>query len=242
MTIENYNHPIAPDERSTILKNSHSSSLFKHLSDEDYEIVSQSLQILELEDGEIFFRTGDKADRMFLVYSGATKITNILSSGKEQIYYIYRKFDFVGGLNLLSQEDYLYTGHAIADSIVLAVPAYIFFEYLAVNNDVLKEILRMSFERIRWAEDLINRLSTANASMKTAGLLLHLMKERGMVTERGVQLELALNREELGNFSGLTRETLTRKLGEFKELGYIDMEGNRLIYIKDMDALEAYLY
>ena len=194
-----------------------------------------------MEDGEIFFRTGDKANRMFLVYSGAAKITNILSSGKEQIYYIYRKFDFVGGHNLLSQEGYLYTGHAIADSIVLAVPAYIFFEYLAVNNDVLKEILRMSFERIR-CRRVDQPTQYCYASMKTAGLLLHLMKESGTVTERGVQLELALNREELGNFSGLTRETLTRKLGEFKELGYIDMEGNRLIYIKDMDALEAYLY
>ena len=51
-----------------------------------------------------------------------------------------------------------------------------------------------------------------------------------------------LNREELGSYSGLTRESITRKLGEFKELGYIDLVGNKTIIIKDQSALENIVF
>lgn len=47
-----------------------------------------------------------------------------------------------------------------------------------------------------------------------------------------------MNREELGNYSGLTRETITRKLGEFKKLGYIDLIGTKVIVIKNVKILE----
>jgi len=45
----------------------------------------------------------------------------------------------------------------------------------------------------------------------------------------------------LGNYSGLRRETITRKLGEFKELGYIELVGNKVIIVKDLAALEGYV-
>ena len=51
----------------------------------------------------------------------------------------------------------------------------------------------------------------------------------------------SMNREELGNYSGLRRETITRKLGQFKDLGYIDLVGNKVIIIKDLEALEGYV-
>ncbi|MGI6641506.1 MAG: Crp/Fnr family transcriptional regulator [Limnochordia bacterium] len=103
-------------------------------------------------------------------------------------------------------------------------------------------MLSKSFERIRWAEELIQRLATSNASMKTAGLLLKLVKRLGVETEEGIRLELSMSREELGNYSGLRRETITRKLGEFRELGYIELVGNRVIIVKDLEALESYVY
>ncbi len=77
--------------------------------------------------------------------------------------------------------------------------------------------------------------------MKTAALLLKLVKRIGVETAAGIKLELSMNRDELGNYSGLRRETITRKLGEFKELGYIELVGNKVIIVKDLEALERYV-
>ena len=69
-----------------------------------------------------------------------------------------------------------------------------------------------------------------------------LKNTNGVVTKEGIRLDFNLNREELGSYSGLTRESITRKLGEFKELGYIELIGNRTIIIKDLKAIEDYVF
>lgn len=136
---------------------------------------------------------------------------------------------------------YRYVGQALTDCKVIAIPKATFDKYFYDSSVILRSVLTKSFERIRWAEELIQRLATSNASMKTAGLLLKLVKRIGVETEEGIRLELSMNREELGNYSGLRRETITRKLGQFKDLGYIDLVGNKVIIIKDLEALEGYV-
>lgn len=94
--------------------------------------------------------------------------------------------------------------------------------------------------RIRWAEDLISRLSSANSGIKTAELILRFADILGEKTAEGIRVDLPLNREEMGSYAGLSRETFTRKLGEFRDLGYLEFSGNRIVIIKDEKALRGY--
>lgn len=207
----------------------------------DVDQVLSEVLLSNIKAGEYIFKTGDSPDFMYLIFEGQMKIFVNTIDGDEQIFYIYRDGDFVGGLNLLVQTPYRYIGQALTDCRVVVIPKHTFDKYFYNSPVVLRSVLVKSFERIRWAEDLIQRLSTSNASMKTAGLLLKLVKRIGVETEEGIRLELSMNREELGNYSGLRRETITRKLGEFRELGYIELVGNKVIIIKDLEALESYV-
>ena len=45
----------------------------------------------------------------------------------------------------------------------------------------------------------------------------------------------------MGSYAGLSRETITRKLNMFKDLGYLEFYGNKIILIKDRDQLEKLL-
>jgi pyruvate formate lyase activating enzyme len=215
--------------------------LFNDLNEEDVEDVLQQVILADIKAGEYIFKTGDPPEAMYLIYKGQMKIFINTMDGEEQIFYIYRDGDFVGGLNLLVETPYRYIGQALTDCKVVVIPKTAFDKYFYHSPVVLRSVLVKSFERIRWAEDLIQRLATSNASMKTAGLLLKLAKRIGVETEEGIKLELSMNREELGNYSGLRRETITRKLGEFRELGYIELVGNKVIIIKDLEALESYV-
>ena len=215
--------------------------LFNDLAEEDVQDVLQQVILADIKAGEYIFKTGDPPENMYLIYQGQMKIFINTMDGEEQIFYIYRDGDFVGGLNLLVQTPYRYIGQALTDCKVVVIPKAAFDKYFYDSPVVLRSVLVKSFERIRWAEDLIQRLATSNASMKTAGLLLKLAKRIGVETEEGIKLELSMNREELGSYSGLRRETITRKLGEFKELGYIELVGSRVIIIKDLEALESYV-
>ncbi len=215
--------------------------LLKHLNPQVLNDMQNRLSILHLEKDDILFQSGDDPNYMYIICSGAIKIYTLLANNKEQILYIYRENDFVGGHNLLENKSYWYTGKAISETTIVAIPKIIFEAYLIEKKVVLKQILSQSFARIRWAEDLINRLAIVNSSVKTAGLLLRLAESIGEKNaDETISIPLEIDRNELSNFSGLTRESLTRKLGEFEELGYIKIDHDK-ICILNQKALITYL-
>lgn len=212
--------------------------LFKELEPEEAAFMKDRIFLRKYKRGEYIFRPKDEALVMYIVKSGAMKITKDLSDGREQILYIYHKEDFVGGLNLLTSEYYHYNGIALTDTSVILVQKEDFHRVLLNNRGVLRSLLKESFARIRKSEELIDRLSVINGDMKVAKTLINLLKTNGNKDESGLWvIDSPLNRQEIGSFTGLTRETLTRKLTHFQELGIIELMDRGKIRIIDMESL-----
>ncbi len=213
-------------------------SLLAFLTDKDLARFRYRPQVLMYKKGDVIFSFNDKADFMYIILEGFIKISTYLSDGREQILYIYGEEDFVGAHNLLTQENYMYEARALTKAKLLIISKIDFENILKKNNQVLIKILDQSFRRIRRSEDLIDRLSTQNADMKVAKLLLDLAYDVGIVKKEGVLVEIHLSREELGSYSGIVRETLSRKLSSFEKMGLIETIGRNEILIKNMKALE----
>lgn len=212
--------------------------LLSLLSEGEFSNIKEKINILYFKKGDYIFRSGDPASKMFIIYEGFMKIIMNLSDGRDQLLYIYKKGDFVGGLNLLTDNNYVYTGIALKDTTtVITISRDDFHNVLLKNNEFLIRVLIKSFERIRRSEALIDRLSTMNADLKVAKVLLNLMKFQGKKTQDGIILNLHINQEELGSFSGITRETMSRKLKQFEELGIIKILSRREILISNVQKL-----
>ncbi|MDO5043812.1 MAG: Crp/Fnr family transcriptional regulator [Coriobacteriia bacterium] len=215
-------------------------TLFKDIDDQAFlDLVSSGVYFTTLKKGEFAFKTGDKADQFYLIVSGHVKIYYNTIDNREQMLYVYGDGDFIGGLNVLSEDDYRYMGEALSDCVVAIIGADMFVNVALKNPIVLTRMLEKSYERIRWAEDLIFRLSASHARLKAAGLLLSLKDDFTVSDDGDITLRLPMNREEMGSFAGLTRETITRKFTEFKEQGIIDFQGPRTLIIKDLDTLKS---
>lgn len=215
--------------------------LLSSLNDEEIERISEGVVFKTYKKGEYIFKTGDKADKLYIVCSGKMKIFKYLSDGREQILYIYSAGDFVGGFNLLKEDEYKYNAEALEDTTISTLTKKKFDEIAIKNPKITLKILEKAYERIRWAEDLVDRLSSSSADGKVASLLLKLIHDFGRETTDGILLNLSINREEMGSYAGISRETMTRKLNQFKDLGYIDFIGNRKILIKDTEILKDLL-
>lgn len=125
----------------------------------------------------------------------------------------------------------------LEDSKILVIPKTSFDQYMLDNSAALRVILEQSFYRIRYAEDLISRLGKNTATLKVAALLLRLKDMSGTPVGGGTLLKLKMNREGLESYAGLTRESMTRTLNDFRELGYINWTDPQTILIEDADAL-----
>lgn len=212
--------------------------LLQDLSEEYKNYLSEVLHMQKFRRGEYIFRPMDEANYMYIVKSGAMKISMDLSDGREQILYIYRKEDFVGGLNLLTADMYLYNGIALTNTEVIKVSKKEYNEILIHDEKFLREMLVQSFLRIRKSEELIDRLSVINGDMKVAKGLIDLVQASGSRENDGSYLiSPHMNRTELGSFTGLARETVTRKLSYFEDMGYIELLPKGAIRILDLDAL-----
>lgn len=195
----------------------------------------------EFKKGEHVFRTGDKADRLYIVCSGKMKIYNLLSDGREQLLYIYSSGDFVGAFNLLKEDEYKYNAEALEDTVVSTLTKAKFNEIAIKCPTITLKILEKAYERIRSVESLVDRLYSSTADSKVAGLLINLIESFGSQEDKKLVLNLSINREEMGSFAGIARETMTRKLIFFHELGIITLEGNKKIIINDMEKLKELL-
>lgn len=212
--------------------------LFKDLSKEDKKRLSNSVELVDVNKGEYIFRPGDRALYMYIIKSGSMKISMDLSDGREQILYVYKDEDFVGGLNLITSESYLYNGIALEKCEILKISKEDFLNVLMHNELFLKSILIQSYLRIRKSEELIDRLSVMNGDMKVAKGLIDLANRYGVKKDSGkILIKHNMNRIELGSFSGVARETMIRKLSHFEDLGLIKLCPKGEIEIIDLKGL-----
>lgn len=191
--------------------------LLAGLSGDNYELIRSRVRISAIEKGEQVFTAGEPATHMYIIYRGNVKISTHMPDGREQILYIYKTGEFVGGLNILSGDYYAYTCTALADSFIVTLASKDVRTILMRDENFLFQLLEMSYERIRFSEALVDVLSTPNADQRVAKVLLNLSERFGQPEKRGIMLSTNLNREELGSYAGVTRETMSRKIHQFED-------------------------
>ena len=123
------------------------------------------------------------------------------------------------------------------DTAVCTLTKEDFDKILLKNPEITLKILEVVHDRLVNLENLIQRLSTKDVESRIIGVLLSLIKDFGKEVNEGILLELPLSREEIGNYSGLTRETVSRTLTSMQESGVIELVGNKKIIIKDIEYL-----
>lgn len=213
-------------------------SLFKYIKDEDLAKFRIKPEIRTYKKGVKIFSFGDEPNFMYVIINGIIKISMYLTDGREQVLYTYDEGDFVGAHNLLTNEPYLYESTALSETEVLLISKIDFDNILKKNNEILLKILDQSFKRIRRSEELVDRLVGINADFKVAKVLLDLKDELGEERPDGILIRSHLTREELGSYSGVVRETLSRKLSSFEKMGLIKIIARDKILITNVKALE----
>lgn len=213
-------------------------SIFSGLNDQLLGEVVNNVDRKHFVKGDIVFEVGQISDRLYIVNSGRIKIFTYNKEGKEQILYILNEGDFIGELSLLKKTSFEFNAAALEDSSVCTVSKQHFDAIIKGNPDITLKILEALHDRLVKLENLVQNLNTKDIEARIASMLLSFLRESGKAAVSGAVLELPLNREEMGNFIGTTRETVSRKLAVLQDDGILEFEGNKKVIIKDIEALE----
>jgi len=216
--------------------------IFSSLEDEELAKIVDSTGHIEFKKGDALFYEGEKSSTLFIINEGQVKLTKMTKEGKEQIIHIVTSGDFFGELSLFTDSDtYNFSAYAISNLKICTLTKKDMDEILIKNPEISLKILREVTRKLSETENLAQTLATNDAEVRIAHMILEFAEKYGTETSNGIEIKLPINREEMANYTGVTRETISRKLSKFEELSIISMVGNKIIIIKDKNALREYV-
>ena len=99
-----------------------------------------------------------------------------------------------------------------------------------------KQILRLMSNEIRSDQEMLTLLNRKNAEQRVATFLVNLSDRYHARGLSSIEYRLTMTRSDIGNYIGLTVETISRLLNRFHKNGLINVQG-KLITILDIDQL-----
>ncbi len=206
--------------------------LFSSLTDPDLnEIILISCQ-KPYGKGDVIINQGDEGSLLFVLMSGAVKVSLIDSHGKEIIIRMLYKGNFFGEMSLLDGQKRSTTVTALEDTLALIIYRDQFNRLIQQKPHLALEILATINRRLRKATEKISSLKFLDAWGKVAEFLLNLQPkvdgEKNTLAADGA-ISQTHSRNDMAKMVGISRETFARILNEFEKSRYIRFDNKEII-------------
>lgn len=215
--------------------------IFGSLSDREILKITKMITHKNYKKGEALIHEGEKSDKLFIINKGQVKRSKYTVNGKEQILDIISCGDFFGELNLFNAEQPTnFTAYAIEETEICQITKKDIDAVMAVHPDIAIKLLKEVTLRLAHAENLAQNLATKDPEVRIAQMIIEFCQKFGTKKSEGILIHLPITREEIASYVGVTRETISRKLSKFEDLGLISLVGNKQLLVKDESALLDY--
>ncbi|TMN22448.1 Crp/Fnr family transcriptional regulator [Lentibacillus cibarius] len=208
--------------------------IFNHLDHSEQVEVAQTSRSKKYDKREMIFQAGSPSEYLYIVHKGKVKIYNLSESGKEQLIRILEPGDFMGELAIFTDEWLTSYAEAMEPTEICAIHKSDLQVLLEEKPAIAFKLLAESTKRLRQAEKNIERLSSQDVEKRLASFLIEQVK-----VHDSFKITLPMSKKDLASYIGSTQETLSRRLTNFEESGWIEQTGQRKIKVLDLDALRA---
>ncbi len=199
-------------------------------------ILSDNRKIKKIRKKDMLFMEGDSPSFVYFIVSGKVKVFKSNESGKEFIIEILKAGDFVGYMPLLENTQHKQSATAIEDSEVALIPSDEFFALLYSNQEIAMTFIKMMSNNFSEAEEKLLKLAYDSARKRVAEAIIYVSKK--YQDKDGDELSFTLLRENISSLSGISPESVSRNLTDFREEGLIETN-NGSIKILDLKKLES---
>ena len=192
--------------------------------------------------GDVIYQGGEHFGTLYILNSGFFKIVNQSADGREQVVGLKFRGDWLG-FDGIARGRYSCDAIAMDTGEVWAI-SYDTLMAACVGQPALLTVLHEAMSReIAHDRDSLMSVCTLPADARVADFLRYWaesLAHRGMRTD---QFTLRMTRAEIGNYLGMTLETVSRalsKLARDKVIAFTE-KGRRDVNIPDVTALSAFV-
>lgn len=190
-----------------------------------------------LRKGEHIYRQHDAFSSVYAVRSGALKAYSVDDAGSEQVTGFYFPGEIIG-LDGISQSRHASSAVALETSAICEIPFDRLGELSARIPSLQRHFFQLMSQEIADDQQLIAMLGKHSAEQRVAALLLGISARNARRQLSASALRLPMSRADIGNYLGLTVETVSRVFTRLQGSGVLRVD-NKEIAILASDRLRA---
>jgi CRP/FNR family transcriptional regulator len=206
-------------QRASVAKNSHTQHLAK---------------------GAVIATEGQPLGQIASVVEGVVKLTKSTRDGRQQIVGLAFAADLIGRpfANISK-----YRIEAATDVSMCSFPRQRFEQLLSEHGKAEEFLLKAKLDEVDAARDWMLLLGRKSAEERVATFILMLAEREvnsirhGAGRPNAVTIELPLTRAEIGDYLGLTLETVSRQFSRLREMGVLNLDDHRRVHVPDVARL-----
>ena len=179
------------------------------------------------------FHEGDPAQVVFNLIKGSAKLYKLLPDGRRQVTGFLFAGDFLG---VTVEDEHAFSAETLQDSEMCRFPRHRFEAFTDARPAMKRELYRMAMHELAAAQQQMVLLGRKNANERLASFLILLLERIGDAAER---IALPMNRTDIADYLGLTKETVSRTFTAFKTGGMIRLLPGDVVEILDAERLET---
>lgn len=200
-------------------------------SQDGSEPLSTSGTVVQFAEGHEIFAEAEEPEAFFKVVSGVVRVCKFLSDGRRQI----EAFHVAGemfGLELGGER--LLCAEAVSDCTLVSYRRRS-IETLALKDEkITRQLFQYAMQNLVHAQNHSLLLGRRGAAEKMASFLLSQAEH----SADGRTVNLAMTRQDIADYLGLTIETVSRSLSLLERQGMIALSNTRELRLKKIEALE----
>lgn len=220
-------------EKSNCVNCTRKTACFNYLSEDELELFNKNKTTIEYRKGETIIKQGTRFNQVISFNSGLAKLNIEVDNKRNLLIGLIRPSEILAGPGMFSDNMYTFSVTALVDSKICLL-----------DVDTFKTIFRSNE---KFAESFLNTFSQRYVDTCKRFVSLTHKQMHGRVAEALIFLsdsvynsdnfELYLSRQELADFTGMSKESICRVLKEFNDENIVHSKG-RMISIQDKVILQ----
>jgi CRP/FNR family transcriptional regulator, anaerobic regulatory protein len=182
------------------------------------------------------FGEGDLKSHIYLVVTGAVCLYKVLPDGRRQV------IDFAYGGDVLSLslgQAETYNAQAMVATRVRCLSVSALTSLARRDPAIAMRMCEAISQELAGARDHLVCVVQRNATERVATFFLGLSRRNAVHNRDDATIELPMTRADIGDFLGLTIETVSRTFTKLKCLGLIEIAQGTTIRLRDIAGLKA---
>ncbi|HEU5352548.1 MAG TPA: Crp/Fnr family transcriptional regulator [Terracidiphilus sp.] len=187
----------------------------------------------------VIFTEGEPATGIYVVLEGEVRVSISSADGKHLSLRIARKTDILGLSSVLAGGTYNVTAETLYPAKLAYVRRESLLAFLSRHPSAYQMVVEELSRKVTVACEQLRTVALSHSAPEKLARLLLEWSESGMTMGSQSRIRFALTHEQISEFIGTSRETVTRILGNFQRRRLVRFEGSMLT-IPDRGALANY--